>query len=136
MALTLSDACTKIALIAGALAGVRNATARPPEQLNQFPSVTVLPGTGQFNPRPNGGSTGLHTIYCDLHAARKDQTRDLEKFIGYPELLSDAIWADPTLGGTVTVVTGVAYQLTSYDWGGMQTVGWRFTISAKCMRDT
>jgi hypothetical protein len=115
-----------------ALDGMRSAPDYPPETINVFPFSVAYAMNGSFAPFPAGAQTGLHQIVVDVHVARKDLPRDVEKMMPWLETVSNALLrsvgmpAGDRFGNTIQTFERLEYRLTH--WEDIGTVGWRFTL--------
>lgn len=131
---TLDDAISEIQADIRALEGIRAAPDYAPEQLNVFPFCVVYPGSGEFVSDVPGGMRGLHSITIELHVARKDLPRDIAKAMPYVESIPNALLktiatqGGDRFGGTISTFARITYEFGPLDWGGTQTIGWRFRI--------
>lgn len=115
-----------------ALDGMRAAPDYPPEMINVFPFSIAYAMNGSFAPFPAGAQTGLHQIVVDVHVARKDLPRDVEKMMPWLETVSNALLRSVGLqtgdrfANTIQTFERLEYRLTH--WEDIGTVGWRFTL--------
>lgn len=130
---SLQAAIAQLQTYALTLAGVKTAPAYAPDGVGPFPFVVSYPGEGEWTPEDASGKRNLHRIKTEIHVARAgDLPKALEAVIPYNELFGNKICANPTLAGTVaTVVFPITYTFGPMAWGGVQTIGYRFTIPIK-----
>lgn len=133
---TLVAAIAAIQDVAGAMSGIRIAPDYAPDAVNVFPAVICYAARGRAGGL--GGSTSVeahHTIYCEIHVARKDLARDLETLMPYVETFTNDILEDVTLGAAVDCIDGeITWELlerTMDAAGAVKTLCLRFTIPVK-----
>jgi len=128
---TLETACAAIATACAAVSGVRQAPALPPEQITagNFPFVVTYPDSGTIGYNTPDDAIFLHNIIVEVHTARKDLPRDVDKIFPYIETIPAAIMADPTLSTNVQTIGEISYTFGEMNWGDLQTIGIRFTLS-------
>lgn len=116
-----------------AQSGVRYAPDNPKDLAAQAEPVSICmagPGTvNYFN-----GLTIYYpmTLRLWLTVAHKDTGRDDAKVIGYGDTVPAALWADPTLSGTVDHIDLV--RIAGYGpWtiNGMPRYGWAFEVDVR-----
>ena len=107
---------------------------KPPEKITTFPQAVVFPRSGSWMDGAAGTKKGIHTIVIQIHVARKDLPRDIDKAFPYGDTVPDRILSDPTLGGnvdTVVLSNGIRYIFGPLDWADSQTLGFEFEIDVK-----
>ena len=129
---SIRDAVAQIQENVDAVSGMRAAPTDPPESIRYFPfAVSYLEG-GTWEVGPAGIKTGLHTIVCEVHVARKnDLAREVKKAMDYSDNIPNDLLDDITLGGTVETIVEMRYDFGPMGWGGVDTVGFRFYITVK-----
>ena len=125
---TLQDAIEQVQVIMTAVTGIRSAPELPPEQINQFPFAVAFPGEGEFTIEMGALMDGIHSIILELHIARKDLPRDVDKAGAYVDSIPKALWSNPTLNGRIRWFKRISYKFGPLGWGNMDTLGIRFTI--------
>jgi hypothetical protein len=125
---TLQDAIEQVQIIAAAVTGVVAAPKLPPEQINQFPFAVAFPGDGEMNIEMGSLMDGVHNIVLEIHVARKDLPRDVDKAGVFIDSIPKALWSKPTLNGRIRWFTKISYKFGPLGWGGVDTLGIRFTI--------
>lgn len=126
--MALTDVIANIQDTLGVLTGIRGAPDAPPEQINVFPFIVVYPTGGEWIFGTAGEKKGLHDVVIELHVARKDLPRDVVTALGYAESIPNAIMKDPTFGGYASTFGSIDYDFGPLGWGGMETIGFKFTI--------
>ena len=83
-----------------------------------------------------------HDIITEIHVARKDAPRDLSQVMPYLERFARSFYydstttlADATLGGNARHFDTLNYSFVTFDWGGFETVGFRFTFKGVKIMD-
>lgn len=114
----------------GAVEGIRLAPAYPPEQANVYPFAVCYPGSGSWT-RMSGWKKAMHTVNLEIHWPRKDLYRDVERAVEYAETIPNDLLSDPTLGGNCETITDMSYSFGAMTYGGVDTIGWRYSITYK-----
>ena len=129
----LTTAVDNLTTLTASLTGIRQAPSAPPEQATAFPFAVVYPSSGTASGGPLGGifRDATHGIVAEIHTARKYLPKDIAAIQGYYDLFITALQADPTLGGAVKLTTQLDYQFGGLGWGGVDTIGWRFTVTVR-----
>lgn len=117
-------------LVAG-LAGMRLAPSMPPDAMSAFPFGISYISAVDARKTTASNKVYLYTIVTEIHVARKDLSRDVDKLDAYPTSFPDAIWADPTLSGAVDTVNQITGKLVPAEWGGVDTLAWHFETEVK-----
>lgn len=116
--------------ILGALSGVRKAPDNPPDSLNHFPFAVCWVRDYVYSKERLGNlfSNGNHTLVAQIHIARKDLSRDLATLEVYPDLVRTALQNNPTLTGTVNVITSFESSILPGQWDTQQTLMVEFRV--------
>lgn len=114
----------------GGLAGVRKAPDYPPDSLNHFPIAVCWVRDYVYSKERLGNlfSNGNHVIVGQIHVARKNLPTDLATLEVYPDLVRTALDADPTLNGTVKVITSFESSIIPGQWDTQQTLMVEFRV--------
>ena len=128
--MSLAGAIVYLQTTVGAVDGIRAAPAYPPDSMSVYPFAVCYPGSGVWE-RMSDWKKGLHTVNLEVHWARKDQYRDVEKAAAFAESIPNDILADPTLGGNCNTVTACSYSFGAMQYGGVDTIGYRYSITFK-----
>jgi hypothetical protein len=128
--MTLQTAIAQLQTTLGALSGIRGAPEYVPDNTAVFPFIVAYAGPGEFRAgEPPGMMKYLGSIIVDLHLARKDLPRDIEKAMTYHDAIPNAILSDTTLGGTVSTMGAVSSSgLIFLKYAETDTIGIRFTL--------
>lgn len=114
------------------ISAIREAPDEPPEAINVYPFAVCFAGSGEWHQEPAGMKKGLHTITLQVHWARKDLPRDIQKAMALVETIPNEIMDDPTLATTVdTIIDPITYTFGALSWGGVDTIGFDFKIRVK-----
>jgi len=98
----------------------------------QWPLGIGFPRAGRFTGGGSQQTTGYHTIVIQLHYPRSSLSKAYSTIIPYVEGIIEALHADPTLGGTVTTISGdIGYSFGSMTWAEIPTIGWQFEVPVK-----
>lgn len=135
---TLQDAIDQIQAVVGAVSGIRKAPDEPPDQLNEFPFAVCMAASGSFRVGPPEIMQGVHTLVLEVHVARRDLTRDIQRLMPFAKSVPAAILAAYAAGTltAVQVIGGIRYELGALGWGGFETLGLRFWIEDVKTQDT
>jgi hypothetical protein len=129
---TLYEAITAAAALIAGLSGIREAPALPEEVLNVFPFAAIYPGGGEQTMPINRVRQDLGSIVIELHVARKDLPRDVEKAIPYvdsiPNVLFDGL-DDNKWSATIDTFESITWTFGELGWNGQQTLGFRFIVN-------
>lgn len=113
--------------------GVRGGPDFPPDKIAAAEPFSVcMAGPGTINYFDGLTIYYPMTIRLWLTVAHKDTPRDDAKVIGYGDTVPSALWADPTLSGTVDYIEVV--RIVGYGpWtiNGMPRYGWAFEIDVR-----
>lgn len=128
--MSLQDCIDDVQDHMAAISGIRAAPHEPPEDTAVFPFCAAYAGPGEFRTgEPAGMMKYLGSIIVDLHLARKDLPRDVERVMTYHESIPNDILEDTTLGGHAQTSGPVSCSgLIAMEYGGVQTIGLRYTI--------
>lgn len=131
--MALNDILTQLQTIAGTMSGIRYAPtgkANPPDGVNVFPAVVSYPSA--FAPeRSFSRNVFKYTIVTELHFER-NKTLPLVVYEAapYAEMFFDLIVRQyPTLNDTVSHVILASATFGNMEWGAMETIGWRFSLT-------
>ena len=117
------------------LTGMREAPTDAPEQPHVFPFAICAPAEGEWTGLQVAWKQGLQTVSLDIHVARKDLPRDIQKLADFEDAVPNILIANPTLNGTVdTIVYPIRWRLVTFSWdqmGQVKTIGFRFLITVK-----
>ena len=128
--MSLQSAIAQVMTVATAVTGIRDGSATPVEKITVYPFVVCYAARGTWQ---SGAGTlykhGQHTIFLEIHFERKGLARRVAEAMGYAESIPDALFADVTLGGTVShILEPVRYSFGMLGWLGIETIGWRFEV--------
>lgn len=144
---SLTAAVEAIQAVIDDVDGVEHVPEAPPENLTQFqfPAVVVYAASGHWRlGTANDGTShatrwGMHTIHADLHIQRGDLALDVAAAMAFSDSIPNALIAGFVLSkfsGTVVSLGDanragtppLRYELIELNWGGLETVGWRFAL--------
>lgn len=130
--MTVEAVVDAVTTMTGGLTGIRQAPTDPTETANAFPFAVTYSGGGSYLPFGLGKALtrGVHRIVTEIHVARKDLPRDVAALIPFPDRYLAALQADYTLSGAIINIEGLDYDFGALQWGGLDTLGWRFTLTA------
>jgi len=129
---TLQSAIDEIQTEVRALSGIRSAPDEPPDQMGAYPFAVAYAGKGVWSSQTPETKVGLHDIVIELHVARKDLARDVTSAMSYSDSIPNAIMLalkDGTFSAIETFAD-IAYEFVGMGWGGVDTLGFRFTVRA------
>ncbi len=127
--MALQDAIAAVQVLVKTISGIREAPAYPPEQLELFPYAVAYSGGGVWEFGPAGDKKGLHNIVVELHIQRKALARDVSAAMAYSDSIPNILMKNPTLSGTVNTFQSISYTFGPLGYGGIETIGFKFTIS-------
>jgi len=133
--MSLSGAIARLQVHSGALSGVKEAPAVPPESANQFPFAVAYPAEGHWQ-RITDTKKGLHTVLVEFHCDRSILPLAVAQATAFVEAYPNLILNDPTLNGQVDTIlmdsgTPIKYEFGWLEWGSIRTVGVRFFVTIK-----
>lgn len=112
-----------------AVTGIKNAPDYVPENAGAYPLVITYPERGTvLAGSPAGVKRGLHNIVIEVHVKAADLGSALRVLMPLFDNITDKLCKDTTLGGVVSTFGGIEYTLGALGLGGVNTVGWRFTL--------
>jgi hypothetical protein len=129
----IENACIDLLATLGAVAGVSKAYTNAPEMSGVFPFLFVVP----IATRTTGGPasiTTFATLKAELHIARGVLPEADKKARPLFALFESAIFADPTLGGTVDEVREARQSYVYFEVGAEKHVGIRVEVDVKIRR--
>jgi len=130
MTLTIAGAIAQVQTLAAALTDMAMAPSYPLESFNEFPFAITFQGPSRYEGGPV--KQQFITLITEIHVSRANLPVNIAKVAGYGDTFPAAIWADPTLAGTVTCVNAVRCAgLAPLGYGDMETIGFRFEIDVK-----
>jgi hypothetical protein len=129
MIYTVQDAIESlIDVITGDISALKFAPDYAPGDLNTFPALVVYSDSGEWT-KESDWKQGLHTLIVEVHFPRKDLPGDLKKVMPYIDSVPDAIFGNVTLNGRVDTISNITYDVGPLGYGGMDTIGVRFTLA-------
>lgn len=116
------------------ISGIKAAPDTPPESINQFPFAVTYEGTGTVYIDDMYSETFARqtaTIVSELHLTRQNLPTAIANAMAYRNSFLDALRDNPTLSGTVMMITQISFQFGKLEYGeDNPTIGYQFTISA------
>lgn len=107
---------------------IRSVPDGPIENPSVFPFGTAFMRRVNYTQFSQSLRHGTHTIAVQVHVARKDLPRDIEKSVPYGEAVPIAIYNDLTLNHVISTVTEIRGAFRAMEWGDQETLGWDFEI--------
>ncbi len=126
----ITDTINRIQTITSGITGIRSAPNTTPETEWQFPFIATYPSTGTVE------RVGLyleehHTFALEIHVSRVDLARDITEILPYLRLVTNALWADPTLNSTIEHFELLNYTFGPAQWGIVDTIAFRLQFTTK-----
>lgn len=129
------DVLAQVATIEAAIAGVGRAYEKPPEALSVLPAFVNVPLRGEAEYSAGEGIKEINTLVAVVYVARGDSQTGEDKARPFVNLFADAIYTDPTLGGTVDTVITIRHSYGKVLWGLSEWfIGIRFEVDFKMRR--
>ncbi len=129
MAYTMQDVIDYVQLKVRGVSGVRAAPETVSGSMAIYPFAIAYAGPEVWEVAPVGTGKAIRTVIIEVHVARKDLPRDVEKAMGFSDSIPLAFMADPTLGGKVSTFSRVRSDgIINLGWGKVQTLGFKFYI--------
>lgn len=107
---------------------IRSVPDGPIENVSVFPFGTAFIRRVNYKQFSQTLRHGTHTIAVQVHVARKDLPRDIEKSMPYGEAVPIAIYNDLTLDQKIATVTEIRGAFRAMEWGDAETLGWDIEI--------
>ena len=125
----------KMATIETAITGVGIAYEKAPEALSVLPAFVNYPLRGDSEYSAGEGVKDIRTLLTVCYVARGDSQTGENKARPFIDLFENAIYADPTLGGTVDTVITIRHSYGKVLWGLSEWfIGIRFEMDFKMRR--
>lgn len=129
--MTVGRAISELQKCALAISGMRAAPPTPTESASVYPFAVSYERAGRLALRSSGFGDNIVTIYTEFHVSRQLLPRAIEQAMGMRDEFIRSIIADPTLNGTVSTVQDVRWTFGRLEWGGVETIGYRFEVDVK-----
>jgi len=108
---------------------IRSVPDGPIENPSVFPFGTAFIRRVNYTQFSQTLRHGTHTLAVQVHVARKDLPRDIEKSVPYGEVVPVAIYNDLTLDHKIATVTAIRGAFRGdMVWGDQETIGWDIEI--------
>ena len=132
---TLQDAIDRIAVLVGAVPGVRVAYNYPPSQIPSSGIYAIIyPYTGRWDFNTTLEKKGMHELAVDVLTPHKDTAYALKVLSPMIDAIPNAIMADLTLNSTVDKFDSLRYEQITLDWAGTPYIGFRFYVEGVKIR--
>ena len=111
--------------------GLKQVPNRPPEKAADYPFVVTYPESGNQEWSDYNHRVDTHTAVIELHIARKDLPIDVEWALTFIESIPAALKTAEKAGnlGNITGFGALEYTFGPMSWGGVDTLGVRWTLS-------
>jgi hypothetical protein len=129
--MTIQAAITNLQAKALALTGVKAAPDKPPEGTGAFPFAVSYERSGTMVLRSANFADDLATIFTEVHVSRQILPVAINTAMALRDPFLVSIRDDPTLGGSISTVREVRRTFGRLEWGGIETIGYRFEIDIK-----
>jgi hypothetical protein len=129
--MAVQSAIAEIQNVVGALTGIQDAPDYPPDQINAFPFAVCYARSGTHDIGPPELKTSLHNIVIEIHTSRQDLPFSVESVVGYIDSVPNALFAKLQSATPFTAFEtwgATRYEFGPLDWGGVPTIGIRFTL--------
>ena len=117
----------------------RTAPVDIPGQAAGWPMVICYPETGNWGSGPAGAVTSLHNIVIELHVQEaKSLEAAFREALRYSYTVPLALYRAFEAGELSAVQTWrqISYRFGAMKYGGVETVGWKFTIEDAKVQET
>jgi hypothetical protein len=131
MTQSVTNAIGVLATKLRALSGIKNAPNVPPEDAGLFPFGVAYEATGTTNANAEGFANDIVTIFVEVHVARVLLGNAVLQAMAFRDPFLVALLSDPTLGGTVSTINEIRRTFGRLEWGGVETIGYRFEVDVK-----
>lgn len=113
------------------LNGMRSAPVNPPDATAAFPFGVSYERSGTLEMKSAGFANDLATIWCEIHVSRQILPQAVALAMEFRDPFMKLLIADPTLGGTVSTIREIRRTFGRLEWGGVETIGYRFEVDVK-----
>ena len=134
--MSIETIITQLAVLEAEITGVHVAHDDSPEALNEFPAFVNYPTGGPFIYSASGPNLTIHTIHADLHVSRSVLPHDENQLRPFVQRVWAKLADNLTCNGTCEHLILVRYDYGRLGYGAQETLGIRFTLSAKEKDDT
>lgn len=125
----------KMATLEAAISGVGIAYEKAPEGLTVLPAFVNYPLRGDSEYSAGEGVKDIRTLLAVVYVARGDSQTSENKARPFIDLFENALYKDPTLGGTVDTVITIRHSYGKVLWGLSEWfIGIRFEVDFKMRR--
>ena len=134
MTKTVAGAITAIAAVVDAVSGVTLAPTYPRETMNESPFAVTYLVSGEIDVGPIGSRKMLLNIAVDLLIPRRDIALDMETLLPFVDSIPAALLSEVSTGGDIFSGTIDTFEMLatefipSVEYGGVQMIGYRFTM--------
>jgi hypothetical protein len=118
------------------LAGIKSAPNVPPEGVGAFPFAVSYERSGTFDIQSAGFGFDLATIYSELHVSRQLLPVSITTATNFRDNFLKLLIGDPTLSESVSNVRQIRRTFGRLEWGGIETIGYRFEVDVKLLIST
>lgn len=135
---TAQNVINEIMRIIGGLSGIKGAPDFPPEDAANFPFAIAYEGPGSYEWGTAGGNYGemraMLSVIVELHVARIDLPKDIQKASFYSDAIPNAIMKgvrSNQLNNKLDAISGISTSgLIGMAFGSreLNTLGFRFTV--------
>jgi len=114
--------------------GIEVAYSYSPESIVVMPAIVNYPLRGTDTREEASTIRSLYVFGAELHVCRGILRSAEELVRPFPIRFSNALWADPTIGGTVDTVLYLRHAFTPIKYAGEWHMGVRFEFGVKMRR--
>ena len=136
----LQNAIDRIAVLVGAVPGVRVAYNYPPDQIPSSGIFAIIyPYSGRWEFNTTLEKRGVHEVAIDVLTPHKDTAYALKILSPMIDSIPNAVMADisvtnDVLGGTIDTFENIRYEQITLDWAGQPYIGFRFYVEGVKIR--
>lgn len=116
-----------------ALTGMKAAPDAPPESINVFPFSLAYENSGQLTNWMSNFGDELSIIFVEFHVTNQLLATAITVAYALRDPFIKSVMSDPKLGSTVDTLQTISWEFGRLEYGGIQTIGYRFSIGVKVM---
>lgn len=113
------------------LPGIKSAPEIPPEAAGVYPFGVSYERSGVMDMPLLELNDDIATLFCEIHVSRVLLPKAIETAMAFRNPFMRMVMEDPTLGDTVSDVMVIRRTFGRLEWGGLETIGYRFELDVK-----
>lgn len=129
--MTIEAAITNLQSKLLGLSGMKSAPDKVPEGTGPFPFGVSYERKGELSSHSAAFGDELVTLFSEIHVSRAMLSAAIVQAMSFRDPFLKAVINDPTLGGSIATIRDVRWSFGVLQWGGVETLGYRFEIDVK-----